>query len=131
MHFSWWTLGLQTINFVILAVLLYRFLYKPVLRLVDARKAEIQRQYEDAKAMENKAQAHLAAIQEERAGITAERETTLKAAAAHAKEEADLRRRQAEREAQALLSEARKMLAVERERAFDEARYGALDLGAE
>ena len=41
MHLDWWTIALQTINFAILVWLLHRFLYKPVLRMIDARKAEI------------------------------------------------------------------------------------------
>ncbi len=131
MHLDLWTIALQTINFVILAVLLHRFLYKPVLRMIDARKAEIWRQYDDAKAMEDKAAAHLAAIETERAGITAEREAALKAAAAHAQEAAEARRAQAGREAEALLGDARKSLAAERECALEEARRAALDLGAD
>ncbi len=131
MHIDWWTIGLQTINFAILAALLHRFLYKPVLRMIDARKAEVRQQYDNAKAMEDKAQASLAAIEDERAGIAAERETALKAAAARAQEAAARRHAQAEREAQSLLGEARKTLAAERERALEEARLAALDLGAE
>ena len=61
MHLDWWTIGLQTVNFAILVWLLQRFLYKPVLRMIDARKAEIDQQYDDAKATEDKANAHLAA----------------------------------------------------------------------
>ncbi len=131
MHIDWWTIGLQTINFVILAALLHRFLYKPVLRTIGARKAEVQRQYDGAKAAGDKAQGLLAAIKSERAGIAAEREAALKAAAAQAQEAAGARRAQAEREAQALLGEARKTLASEREHALEEARLAALDLGAE
>ncbi|MGA7326663.1 MAG: hypothetical protein WBX25_19780 [Rhodomicrobium sp.] len=131
MHPSWWTIALQTINFVILAALLYRFLYKPVLRMIDARKAEVQQQFDDAKAIEDKAQAHLAAIKSEQAAIAAEREAALKAAATQAQEAAEARRAQAEREAQALLGDARKTLVAERERALEEARLAALDLGVE
>ncbi len=36
MQFDWSTFALQTVNFAILVWLLHRFLYKPVLRLVDA-----------------------------------------------------------------------------------------------
>jgi F-type H+-transporting ATPase subunit b len=131
MHLDWWTIALQTINFVILAALLQRFLYKPVLRMIDARKTQIQRQYDDAKAIEDKAAAQAAAIETKLAGIAAEREAALKAAAAQALEAAAARRAEAEREAQALLDGARKTLAVERERALEEARRAALDLGAE
>ena len=37
MHLDLWTIALQTINFVILAALLYRFLYRPVLGMIEAR----------------------------------------------------------------------------------------------
>jgi len=131
MHLDWWTIGLQTINFAILVWLLHRFLYQPVLGMIDARKAEIRRQYDDAKAYEDKAAEHLKAIEAERAGIAAEREAALKAAATQAQGIAEARRVQAERDAQALLDATRKTLASERERALDEARRMALDLGAE
>ncbi|MGO8866538.1 MAG: hypothetical protein ACLQME_08560 [Alphaproteobacteria bacterium] len=131
MRLDWWTIALQTVNFAVLVWLLHRFLYKPVLRMIDARKAEVQRQYDDAKATEDKAKAQLKAIEAERAGIAAEREAALKAAAAEAQEAAAARRTQAEREAQALLDGVRKTLAAERERALAEARRLAFDLGAE
>ena len=131
MHLDWWTIALQTINFAILVWLLNRFLYKPVLRVIDARKAEVRRQYDEAKAVEDKAKAHLAAIEAERAGISVERETVLRTAAAAAEEAAESRRSRAEREAQALLDGGRKTLAAEREGALEQARSVALDLGAE
>ncbi len=131
MHLDLWTIALQTINFVILAALLYRFLYRPVLGMIAARKAEVQRQYDDAKAMEDKARANLEATASARQGITAEREAALKAAAAQAQEAAEARLAEARREAQALLDGARNTLAAERERALDEARRAALDLGTE
>jgi F-type H+-transporting ATPase subunit b len=131
MHLDWWTLGLQTVNFAILVWLLHRFLYKPVLRMIDARKAEIERQYADARATDQKAKAQLAAAEAERAGIAAEREAGLKAAAAQAQELIEARRAQAERDAQALLEGGRKTVAAERARALEEARRMALDLGAD
>lgn len=131
MHIDWWTIGLQTVNFVVLAALLHRFLYRPVLRLIDARKAEIQRQYDDARAKEDTAEAHLKAIEAGREAIAAEREAALKAAAIEARDAAKEQRARAAREADALLAGARNALAAERERALEEARRAALDLGAE
>src|SRR5579871_862590 len=130
MHFSWSTLLLQTVNFAVLVWLLRRFLYKPVLRMVDARRAEIDKQYSDAKAVEAAAAAHLGDIEARRAGIAAEREQVLKAAAGQAEEAAKARRDRAERDAATLLDDARKTLAAEREQALAEARRSALDLGA-
>jgi F-type H+-transporting ATPase subunit b len=131
MHLDWWTIGLQTVNFAILVWLLHRFLYRPVLAMIDARKAEIGRQFDDAKTAEERAKAQLAAVETERAGIAAEREAALAATAAQAQETAEARRAQAERDAQAVLDAGRKTLASERERALDEARRLALDLGAD
>ena len=131
MHLDWWTIGLQTINFGILVWLLHRFLYKPVLTLIDARKAEVGRQFDAAKELEGKAKAQLANIEAERAGIAAERDAALKAAAAQAQEMAEARRAQAERDAEALMVSTRKTLAWERAGALDEARRVALDLAAD
>ena len=131
MRFDWWTLALQTVNFAVLVWLLHRFLYKPVLRTIDARRAEIDRQEAEARAAKLELERRIAAIAAERAGIAAEREAALKAAAARAEESAATRRTQAEREAAELLEGARKTLAAERERALAETRRVALDLGAE
>ena len=114
MHFDWSTFALQTVNFAILVWLLHRFLYRPVLRLVDARRAEIDQQFAAARVAETKAEDQLAAITAERAGIAAERAAALKAAAAQAEEAAAARRAQSEREAAALLNAARTALAAER-----------------
>jgi F-type H+-transporting ATPase subunit b len=131
MNLDWWTIALQTVNFAVLVFVLHRFLYKPVLRMIDARKGEIDRQFSDAKAAEDKAKAHLADVELERAGIVTEREAALKSAAAQAQEAAKARGAKAKREAQALLDEARKTIVAEREHALDEARGAALDLGVE
>ncbi len=131
MHFDWWTLALQIVNFGILVWLLHRFLYKPVLRMIDARKAEIEKQFADVRAAEDQAKTALAAVDAERAGIAAERAAALKAAAVQAEEAATARRGQAEREAAALLDGARETIAKEREQALAEARRVALDLGVE
>ncbi len=131
MHLDWWTVGLQTVNFAILVWLLHRFLYRPVLRMIDTRKAEIARQYAAASATQDRAKAQLAATEADRNGLTAEREAALKAAAAQAQELIEARRAHAERDARALLDGARRTLAVEREHALEEARRMAVDLGAE
>jgi F-type H+-transporting ATPase subunit b len=129
MHFDWSTLALQTVNFVILVWLLHRFLYRPVLRLLDARRAEIDKQYAEARMAEGKAKDELATVEAERAGIAAERAAALEQASAQAAESAAARRAQAEREAAELLEAARKALAAERGLALAEARRAALDLG--
>ena len=131
MHFSWSTLALQTINFAILVWLLNRFLYKPVLRVMDARRAEIEKLYAAARDAETKAKAKLADLEAQRAAIADERAAALKSAAEEAEKMKQARLAQAEREAQALLDNARKTLAEERDRALSDLRRRALDLAAE
>jgi F-type H+-transporting ATPase subunit b len=131
MHFDWSTLALQTVNFAVLAWLLHRFLYRPVLVMIDARKAAIRKLFDEAGAADADAKARLAAIAAERAGMAAEREGTLRSALAQAQEAAELLRAQARNDAAAMLEATRKALAGERERALAELRTHAAELGAE
>jgi F-type H+-transporting ATPase subunit b len=129
-HFDWSTLALQTINFAILVWLLHRFLYRPVLRLIDTRRAEIDKTYADARSAEHNAAAELAAISVERAGIAGERATARAQAVAEAEQSAAARLARAEREATALLDSARTAIAAERRQALTEARLAAIDLAS-
>jgi F-type H+-transporting ATPase subunit b len=131
MRFDWWTLGLQTVNFAVLVWLLHQLLYRPVLRMIDARRAEMEKQYAAAAAATAKASEQLAEMEAERSHIAAEREAVLKAATAQAEEAAKARRAQAENEAAAFLESMRKTIADERGRAFADARNLAVDFGAE
>jgi len=131
MRFDWWTLALQAVNFAILVWLLQRFLYKPVLRLVDARRAAIEQQFQGARDVEAKAAALQAKAEADRAAIADERIGLLKAAEGEAEAAAKARRVRAEQEASELLDSAKKQLAREREEALGLARNAALDLGIE
>lgn len=131
MHLDWWTLALQTVNFAVLVWLLHRFLYRPVLRLVETRRAEVQGQYADARAADEKANAQLAAVEAERAAIASEREAALKAAATQIREMMAAARAQGERQGQALLESGRKTLAAERQQALAAMQQLALELGAQ
>ncbi len=131
MHAEAWTFALQTVNFAVLVWLLHRFLYKPVLALIAARRTEIDKQYAQAEATQAQARAKLSAIEAEHSKMASERETLLKTAAAQADEAASARRARAEREAAALMESARKSLAAERAAALVDARRIALDLGCD
>jgi len=131
MHFDWSTLALQTANFAVLVWLLHRFLYQPVLRMVDARRAEIEKNYDAARTAETQMKDRVAVVEAERAGIAAERVAALREATAEAEQAASARRAQAEREAAALLDDVRKTLAAERRQALAETKRAALDLGTE
>lgn len=131
MHFDWWTFALQTVNFAVLVWLLNRFLYRPVLRMIEARRQEVDKQFAGAKAAEQKADAKLKEVESERAKIDAEREQITKAATQEAAETARIRAAQAEAQAEALMEDTRKTLAREREQAKAELHQFALDMAAD
>lgn len=79
MTIDWWTVGLQAVNFLILAVVLHRFLYKPVRASINQRRAEIEEEVkaaeqsnERAAELAEKREAELAAIAEEREQVRRE-----------------------------------------------------------
>lgn len=116
MTIDWWTLGIQTVNVVILVWLLERFFWRPVAAMIEQRRASAQRVLTDAEAKHSQAIAALAEIELTRAGFAREREEIL--AAAH---------EAAERARTACLDEAAKEMesleagaraAIEKERAL-------------
>jgi len=131
MRLDWSTLALQLVNFTILVVLLQRFLYRPVLRVLDARRAAGEAQRAQAQqALQSLAQER-AALEAERTRFAAERGEARKAVEAQAQQLMAARRAAAEKDAAAFLEEARKTLAREREQVLGEARRTALALAVE
>lgn len=50
---NWKLLLIQGVNFGLLLALLYKFLYKPVLHMVDTRRAKIENAIKDSERMES------------------------------------------------------------------------------
>lgn len=121
MNFDWSTFLFQTANFGILVWLLHRFLYKPVLAMVDARQQEIRQTLADAQASRQTAKTELAALEAQRVEIAKEREAALAAAADEAETAAKTRMARAEQESIALMDHARKTLSEERDKALADA----------
>ena len=57
MTIDWWTLGLQAVNFLILVWLLTRFLYRPVRRIIEQRKALVDKARDEAEKAKADAEA--------------------------------------------------------------------------
>lgn len=89
MRIDWWTLGLQTINALVLIWLLSRFLFRPVADIIARRKAEASRLLDDAAT----ARAAAAALREQSdaalADVAAGRAAAIRAAAAEAQTQKD------------------------------------------
>ena len=130
MRIDWTTLALQLVNFAILVWLLQRFLYRPVLKVIDARRQAGDTHYAEAQRMVETAKRQLADIETQRAGVAADRAAALSDAHEQARRLVESRRAEAERDARILLDETRQTLARERESLLAEARHTALDLAA-
>lgn len=131
MRLDWSTLALQLVNFAILVWLLQRFLYRPILRVVDARRAALEGKRADAARAEQTARQQLSDLQAQRAGLAGERAAALAKAEEESRRLLITARAQARRETEALLEEGRRTLARERARAEVEVRRAAVDLAAE
>ena len=77
MTIDWWTLGLQTVNVVILIWLLQHFFWKPIAAMIAERRATAQKALSEAQDARDKAKAALADIEKTRAGFGAERDKYL------------------------------------------------------
>jgi F-type H+-transporting ATPase subunit b len=130
MRIDWTTLALQLVNFAILVWLLQRFLYKPVLRVIDARRQAADTRYAEAQRTAETAKQQLAELETQRAGVAADRAAALAVAREQASQLIEARRAEAERDARSLLDETRQTLARERETLLAEARRTALDMAA-
>lgn len=130
MRIDWTTLALQLINFAILVWLLQRFLYRPVLRVIDARRQAGDARYAEAQRMAETSKRQLADIEARKVSLAADRAAALTEAREQARQLVEARRAQAERDAKALLDGARQTLAQERQSLLAEARHVALDLAA-
>jgi F-type H+-transporting ATPase subunit b len=128
---NWWTLGFQTVNFLVLVWLLQHFLYRPVMEIMERRKGEVARAYAEAAAAKTAADS----ARTEFEGMRAE---AAKAAAKMMDEakEAALRERnammdQARADAENIATAARQRIAHEREMAERQLRDRIARLGVE
>lgn len=96
MLIDWFTVGAQTLNFLVLVWLLKRFLYQPILHAIDAREQRIAAELAEA--------------------------ATKKAEAGQERAELDHKREEFDGQRAALLSKAIEEAKAERQRLLDEAR---------
>jgi F-type H+-transporting ATPase subunit b len=115
MIIDWWTLGLQTVNFLVLVWLLKRFFWRPVAVMIEQRRATAQRALAEADEKRSQATAALAEIEQTRAGFAQEREAILATANEAAERVRVTRLEAAERDAASLKRAAKAAIEKERE----------------
>jgi F-type H+-transporting ATPase subunit b len=87
MLIDWFTVGAQVLNFLILVWLMKRFLYKPILKAIEAREKLVQGQLSDAAAMKAEAKKDQDQFQSKNAAFDQERAALLSKATSDAKAE--------------------------------------------
>jgi F-type H+-transporting ATPase subunit b len=134
MTFDWWTLGLQTVNVVILIWILAHFLFRPVSQMIAERQAAAHAVLQEAEAAREKARSEQAAVAAERANIAAERNTLIAAAQDAAEAESrrllETARSDVERLRGAARTEIIQMRKSEAEAVADQASHLATDIVA-
>ncbi len=117
MTINWWTLGIQAVNVVILVWLLGHFFWRPVVAMIEQRRAATRKVLAEAEAERSAASAALAQIERTRAGFASERLSILDTARQAADRAREARLGEAEKEAQALRDAAQAAIAKDRQAA--------------
>lgn len=120
MQIDWWTLAIQTINFLVVVWLLSRFLYRPVRRMIETREAsdraaaeDARRKAEEADKLRGEYERRLSEFEEQMRRRETELHTTMQ-------REQDDMLTAAREQAEALLVDARSKIETERKRALSE-----------
>jgi F-type H+-transporting ATPase subunit b len=87
MLIDWFTVGAQTLNFLILVWLMKRFLYKPILDAIDSREQRIAAELADAATKQSAAQQERDDFQQKNAAFAQQRAALLAQAAKEAGDE--------------------------------------------
>ena len=109
MTIDWWTLFLQTVNFLLLVWLLQHFLYKPVRAVIERRRQLEEQALLKAEATEKEASAAKAEFEAKSAELEKNREASAKNAQQAAEADAKTIIAQARKEADEIEAEARKV----------------------
>jgi F-type H+-transporting ATPase subunit b len=128
---NWWTLGLQTVNFLILVWLLQHFLYQPVRELMERRKSEIDEAYRKAAQTQAAADSARQQFEAMRADAARTAAKILDEAREASARERNSMLAAARDEAESAAAAAREQIAHEREHAERQLREKVARLGVE
>jgi F-type H+-transporting ATPase subunit b len=108
MTIDWWTLFLQTVNFLLLVWLLQHFLYKPVRAVIEKRRELAEQALLKAEAKEKEASEAKSTFEEKSAALERSREESIEEAQESAEAEAKKIVAEARQQAEGIAAEARK-----------------------
>lgn len=116
------------INLLILFLLIKKFLFKPVQRILDARKAEVDKIYADAADAQKAADKNKQLYDEKLENAEAEADALLQSAAKKAEQNSDIVLAEATEKASAMLKKAESDIEQERKKAVNDIKNEISDL---
>ncbi|MDT0497509.1 F0F1 ATP synthase subunit delta [Algiphilus sp. W345] len=131
MTIDWTSLALQTINVLVLLWLLQRFLYRPVLAVLERRQTEIGERLAKAETARLEAEAAKTEIAAEHASLASQREQRLAQVQAEAEAARAARMQDVAVQSARLLDEAQHQIERERAEAETQLREDAATLAAD
>jgi F-type H+-transporting ATPase subunit b len=126
---SGWTLLFQVVNFVVLAALLRRFLFKPVMAMVAKRQQEIERAASEGARARHEAEELRAAAAKALALASETRERALGEARAEAERQREAMLAETRLQERALRDASKRELAIEKENTAEKMASGAVEIG--
>ena len=117
-----WTMIFQLINLLILMVAFKKFLFKPVMAILEKRRAEIEGHYEEAEKAENDAKTMKADYEEKMAGAREEADRVIRTATESANAMSQSIVSDAREQAGQIKRRAESEFEMERRKAFDEVK---------
>jgi F-type H+-transporting ATPase subunit b len=128
---SAWSLAFQAINFVVLALVLRRFLFKPVATMIARRQGEIETASKEAAGAKGAAEEARAHYEQEGERLRAEREKSLSELRAQVAQEREKILLEARAEAERIVDAARAEVDEERRDAAGQLMDSAVGLAAD
>lgn len=125
-----WSILISLCNLLLLFLILKKFLYKPVKKLIAAREAEVQAQYDAASRAEAEAEASRTEWAEKRQNAEAEAEAIVKTATANAERRGDTIVAEAREKADRIVQRAQNEAALEHKKAEAAIRQEIVDVSA-
>ena len=117
-----WTVIFQILNLLLLMVLFKKYLFKPVMEILEKRQAEIEAHYQEAQQAETDAKAMKADYESKMSGARQEADRVIKTATESANAMSASIVEDARTQADQLKRRAQTEIDLERRRAFDEVK---------
>ncbi|OGY84577.1 MAG: ATP synthase F0 subunit B [Candidatus Kerfeldbacteria bacterium RIFCSPHIGHO2_12_FULL_48_17] len=119
---DWRTLIAQAVNFLIVVVVLWKFAYKPVLKLLQDRSKRVEKSIKDAEHIEKRLQKIEATQKEMIKKAEAEGQNILKAAEVQAQEQSAAAMEKTRAEVKTVVTKAKKEIQAAKDSLLQEAR---------